>query len=437
VAITSYPFENGDTSESQFSRLFVELQDSGVAASSGSNALQVTANGTDLTLSIAAGFAVVRGHALDSSATETRTLAAAESNPRIDRVILRLDPVSNLITPEVLRGSPSVSPQPQGLVQTETGIYEMLLADVNVPAAALAISPTDVVDKRTYVGGRVGAWTTSTRPTAPRKGTSLGLNVTTGLYEFWDGSAWKTLVDPTKFLAADGKAVDSDKLDGIDSTGFLKTDETTRVRKSGDSMTGKLTVDLDTSGTGWGSAGLEIQDTNMPRIAFHQPGAVASQIGQEDNSEAIRTYDNAGTGYAPFKAAAIYDGGQRVYSPNNPPPETGMKVLGDGAISGSTAKYAANTWSDVIGVNFVAPPSGRVMVHVGYNNRGTYTHYVGARVSNAAQVQGKSLSTNDRPQSRGFGFSGLTAGASYTAYLTIYCSSATDDVSDPSIYVMG
>jgi hypothetical protein len=339
VAITSYPFENGDTSESQFSRLFVELQDSGVAASSGSNALQVTANGTDLTLSIAAGFAVVRGHALDSSATETRTLAAAESNPRIDRVILRLDPVSNLITIEVLKGSPSVDPQPQGLVQTETGIYELLLADVTVPAAALAISPTDVVDKRTYVGGRVGAWSTSTRPTAPRKGTSLGLNVTTGLYEFWDGSAWKPLVDSTKYLAADGKAVDSDKLDGIDSTGFLKTDETTRVRKSGDTMTGKLAA----------------------------PSVQMGDVLIRDGSGHLRVVNGADNTWKELRAGALYDNSQRVYSPNNPPPVAGMTILGGINFQNysQNAGGTANEWIDNSSgreFNFVAPSNGRVTV---------------------------------------------------------------------------
>jgi hypothetical protein len=55
-----------------------------------------------------------------------------------------------------------------------------------------------------------------------------------------------------------------------------------------------------------GSA-LEIQ-VATPRISFHWPGVVASQIGM-DTAGAIRTYDNPGTGYAPFKSGIIYTTG--------------------------------------------------------------------------------------------------------------------------------
>lgn len=61
-------------------------------------------------------------------------------------------------------------------------------------------------------------------------------------------------------------------------------------------------VDLDTTGTGYTTASLEIQDTGVPRIAFHQPGAVASSIGQIDGSEHFRIYSNAGNDWRGLQA---------------------------------------------------------------------------------------------------------------------------------------
>ena len=57
------------------------------------------------------------------------------------------------------------------------------------------------------------------------------------------------------------------------------------------------------SGTDYAGAPIEIATAN-PRISFHWPSVAASQIGVAPDG-AIRTYDNPGTGYAPFAAANI------------------------------------------------------------------------------------------------------------------------------------
>jgi Chaperone of endosialidase/Collagen triple helix repeat (20 copies) len=59
------------------------------------------------------------------------------------------------------------------------------------------------------------------------------------------------------------------------------------------------------SGTGYSTAPIEIRTTATPRIGFHWPGVVASQIGM-DSGGVIRTYDNPGTGYERFAALNIY-----------------------------------------------------------------------------------------------------------------------------------
>ncbi len=66
----------------------------------------------------------------------------------------------------------------------------------------------------------------------------------------------------------------------------------------------------------YGNAAIQVRETNQagagssgdnryaPRIGFHWGGVVASQIGI-DNQGVIRTFDNPGTGYAPFACAGL------------------------------------------------------------------------------------------------------------------------------------
>jgi hypothetical protein len=193
VTITSYPFELQDVSESQFSRFFRELQDSGVVGEVGNGGFTVSSDGSGLDVQIDLGFGIVRGHAIDSDAVESRTLATADgTNPRIDLVVLRLDPVANGITIEVVTGSPATTPVAPNLTQTETGIYEIALAQVRVAAGSLNIAAGDITDRRIYLGQRVGNWTTATRPSGPQRA-RLGYNSNTLSWEFWNGTTWEPL----------------------------------------------------------------------------------------------------------------------------------------------------------------------------------------------------------------------------------------------------
>ena len=58
------------------------------------------------------------------------------------------------------------------------------------------------------------------------------------------------------------------------------------------------------SGTAYHDAPLEIQMTSHPRIGLHWAGVTATSIGM-DSAGIIRTYDNPGTGYAPFKSSTL------------------------------------------------------------------------------------------------------------------------------------
>ncbi|MDH6462050.1 hypothetical protein M2302_002225 [Micromonospora sp. A200] len=191
MTITSYPFDNIDTTESDYSRLFRELQDSGVADTHGGSGFQVSGNASGMQVFVQPGFALVRGHAIYSTAVETVTLSPASAATRIDRIVLRLDPAQNGITIVPVEGVPGGSAP--ALIQTDTEVYELPLAQITVANGVASIASTAVTDDRRFLGNRVRAWSTDTRPSSPRKAL-LGLNTTTGKWEYHTGSGWSDLI---------------------------------------------------------------------------------------------------------------------------------------------------------------------------------------------------------------------------------------------------
>ncbi|MDX3525067.1 tail fiber domain-containing protein [Streptomyces sp. ID05-39B] len=203
MSISSYPFDGQAVSEGQYSYLFRELSShSGIADSVGGTGFNVYGDSSGMQVKVNAGFAVVRGHAVQSTATETVTIAAASAAQRYDRVVLRLDPTANSITLAVVQGSSGGSVP--ALTQTDTGVYELPLAVVTVPVGAATISAGNVVSERRFLGNTVGGWTTTTRPESPRVG-RLGLNTSTNSWEFWDGTQWKDLAPTINWATIEGR----------------------------------------------------------------------------------------------------------------------------------------------------------------------------------------------------------------------------------------
>jgi hypothetical protein len=185
----SFPFEGIDTTETQFSR-WARHFNTGVNDVPTGTALQVSA-GTGLAVNVAAGEAMVRGHYYTSDAVEALALATANAtNPRLDVVVLRLDPTANSIVLAVKTGTPAGSPTAPALVQTDAGIYEEPLANVLVPANSGV--PTTITDRREFMGTRLGSWATVGRPT-PAGRVLFGFNTTTQTVEFYNTvtSAWQ------------------------------------------------------------------------------------------------------------------------------------------------------------------------------------------------------------------------------------------------------
>lgn len=152
MAQSAWPFENIDTSESQFSQWARNIGE-GVKGSSGGTELKVYGDSSGMQVKVPAGFAMVRGHYYSNTAIETLTIAAAHATlARIDSVVLELDPSANTILLTVLTGTAASTPAAPSLTQTDTGVYQIRLANVAVAAAATTITSGNVTDTRTFIG---------------------------------------------------------------------------------------------------------------------------------------------------------------------------------------------------------------------------------------------------------------------------------------------
>jgi len=191
MAQTSWPFENIDTTESQFSIMFRNFQNTGVNGTPGDNNLLVFADDSGLQVRVRTGQAIVRGHYYLSDALETLSVDTAGSNTRIDAIVLELDPAANSITLQVVKGEEAISnPVAPELTQTDVGVYQMLLAHVTIQNAATSIVAGDVDDARRFMGNLLGIWTTATRPADPVANFTFGFNTTLNNHEYWNGTAW-------------------------------------------------------------------------------------------------------------------------------------------------------------------------------------------------------------------------------------------------------
>jgi hypothetical protein len=200
MAQLSWPFENQDTTETEYSQLFTRLQNTGVSGSPSTTDLKVFADSTGMQIKVPTGFAIIRGHMYQNTAQETLALSAAASNPRIDLVVLRLDPSANSILLAVIEGTPAVSPVAPAITETQDAVFELEISRVTIPASATTISAGNVSDTRIFLGTQWGRWTNTTRPVSPILG-QAGYNSTSATPEFWNGTTWAVFT-PAEISAA-------------------------------------------------------------------------------------------------------------------------------------------------------------------------------------------------------------------------------------------
>lgn len=192
MAQTSFPFENIDTSETQFSQWARNIGE-GIKQGSG-NELAPYGDSSGMNVKVGTGQAMVRGHYYTTTAEETLTITVSDpSNPRIDNVVLELDPSANTILLKVVAGSPNPSPTAPSVVQTDGGIYQLKLAEVLVGAGVTTITSGNVTDTRTMLATAADL-ATELETKAPL---TPSVNAKTGAYTLVAG-------DRGEFITADG-----------------------------------------------------------------------------------------------------------------------------------------------------------------------------------------------------------------------------------------
>lgn len=129
-----------------FASYFGSLVTNGIFYKSASN-LQVSP-GSGLGISVAAGMAWINGYRYENTdALNIPLTTASGSNPRIDRVVVRLSSVNRNIQLAVVAGIPATAPMAPALTRT-SDVYELGIADVLVPTAATSIIINNITDTR-------------------------------------------------------------------------------------------------------------------------------------------------------------------------------------------------------------------------------------------------------------------------------------------------
>lgn len=124
------------------------------------NDLAVTSTGAGMQVRVGEGAALVRGVLYDQHEPLPLAIAAAESQARIDLVVLRVVPAGADENTEgtafvtVKKGTPSSAPVPPGLTQT-SDLWEIPLAAVTVDPGVSSIASNKVADRRPRADVRI------------------------------------------------------------------------------------------------------------------------------------------------------------------------------------------------------------------------------------------------------------------------------------------
>lgn len=189
MAESFFPFDAGvgaSVTENEWQRMARRFLATGVIGDNYLSGLALIATGDSLTVTVQPGGAWIEGFYYDTDAAVPLVLSAAPpALPRIDTIVVRLDRTANAVTLAVVEGVAAGSPTAPTLTQTDA-LYDLPLYDVLRPAAQSVVNPGDLTDRRLFVR-------------------NLGAAEAAGLY-----------------LALGAKAADSDLLDGLDSTAFVR-----------------------------------------------------------------------------------------------------------------------------------------------------------------------------------------------------------------------
>ena len=129
-----------------FAAYFGDLVSNGIFYNTETN-LQVTP-AIGLAVSVASGSAWINGYRYENTDDLNIPLTTADgSNPRIDRIVVRLSMISRNIQIAVVSGTPAGTPVAPPLTRT-SDIYELGIAEIFVPTAATSIIANNIIDTR-------------------------------------------------------------------------------------------------------------------------------------------------------------------------------------------------------------------------------------------------------------------------------------------------
>jgi hypothetical protein len=139
-------------SQPQFAEVLAKIFTNGVFTGVLNTLAVVECDPVALAVRVNSGEGWLNGFWYQNTVYLTKSLAAADvTNPRIDRIVLRLDITTLLkISIEVLTGTPAGSPAAPTLATGAGGIYEISLAQVLVIANATSVNNAKITDERTY-----------------------------------------------------------------------------------------------------------------------------------------------------------------------------------------------------------------------------------------------------------------------------------------------
>lgn len=156
MAEVSYPFQSGagtSVTELGWSRMARLFAADGIPP--GTPAITL---GAGLNFVVPVGFeAMVRGmrYAVETSATTKTGTANGNTNPRIDRLVLRLSYGGDSVTAQIKQGTPAANPSPPILQQDDT-TYEIGVAQARCPGSGSAQNYSNLVPEPIWTD--IGAW---------------------------------------------------------------------------------------------------------------------------------------------------------------------------------------------------------------------------------------------------------------------------------------
>jgi len=203
MAENSWPFENTDTTETQYTKLMRCFADNGVLTG-----LALTTAG-GMGVSLATGSALVQGWFYENTTARTLTIGASNaSNTRLDYIVLKVDTVANTITALVKAGTATAGGGTlPALTQTLT-VWEYPLHVVTVTASAINLAESDLASRSTQPSLRINPYANSEgrdRLNLVGVGSALGVNTGTKELEFYNGSVWSVLNPAATWASLSGK----------------------------------------------------------------------------------------------------------------------------------------------------------------------------------------------------------------------------------------